>query len=212
MARRMAAVASGVHPLLRARGFRKRRNTFNRETEPGVVQVVAFAMGRYELFGEPHDPFAGEYGRFSVSAGVHVEEVARRLGGHAPRDFVAEPYCELRFHSHGSPKAPPNGWYLGDPHEALVDAATRYVEDEVLPLLDALRTRDALVAEWTSDDPLVPHPRGRLAAAMVELERGRVAEAGELVRRHLERASVNPRHRAWVTDHVLPQLESQPAR
>jgi hypothetical protein len=116
MARRMAAVVRDLKPLFQARGFRKRRNTFNRETEPGLVHVVAFTMGRYELYGEPHDPFSGEYGFFWICFGVYVEEIAQRLGGGygSRRDFVTEPDCELRVQSGMTGDAPRQGWYLGE--------------------------------------------------------------------------------------------------
>jgi len=83
MARRMADLARAVQPLFTTRGFRKRRNVFNRETEPGLVQVVAFTMGRYELYGDQHDPFAGDYGRMGDDA---RRLLARHLRGEALTD------------------------------------------------------------------------------------------------------------------------------
>ena len=46
-AARMKEVVAHVAPLLRDRGFRKSRHTFNREPEPGLVQVLGFQMGQH---------------------------------------------------------------------------------------------------------------------------------------------------------------------
>lgn len=201
MARRTAEVAKAIHPLLRERSFRKRRNAFNREPEPGIVHVISLAMGRYELYGEPHDPFeAHGYGTFSVDYGLYVQEVAERLGLPRDAEFVPEYACEARR----SGAAPDSGWYLGEPHEELVAGVREALLGTVLPWLDRFPTRAALLAEWERDPRSVGLTRDRLAIALVHLERGDHERALELVDAHLARA--NPPHAAWLPEHVLPQL------
>jgi hypothetical protein len=207
----MAAVAGELKPLLQAHGFRKRRNTFNRETEPGLVHVVSFSMGRYELYGELHDPFSGEYGFYWILWGVHVEEIARRLRGDSALDFVTEPHCELRLHSAYRDEAPREGWYLGEELELLVADATAFLEGTVLPYLDRLPSRDAIVREWERAPESVPFTRRGLAIAMLELERGNVDRAVDLVRQHLQDGDYHPSHRDWVMKNVAPQFGERAA-
>ena len=208
MARRMSDVVRAVHPLLRESGFTKRRNTFNRETEPGLVHVIAFQMGRYELYGEQHDPFTGEYGRFWLALGVYVAEVAELLGGSGRQpEFIVEPQCELRVQADSVSSAPRAGWYLGEEHDALVEEARTALTGGVLPYLDRLTTRDALLAAWDRDPLDVPLTRDKLAAAAVELGRGRRERGFELVREHLADGNFHPRHADWVRANVLPRIE-----
>jgi Domain of unknown function (DUF4304) len=42
-------VSGEIHPSLKQAGFRKQRHTFNRETEPGLIQVVNVQMGPYDV-------------------------------------------------------------------------------------------------------------------------------------------------------------------
>jgi hypothetical protein len=209
MARRMAEVVRGVHPLLKERAFRKRRNAFNRETEPGLVQVVALQMGRYELYGEQHDPFTGEYGRFWLSFGVWVAEIHRGLNAWPVPAFLTEAECELRQDAHRIAAAPKEGWYLGEDRDELVDGVRTVLTGWVLPYLDGLTTRDDLLAGWERDSRSVPLTRGRLAAALIHLARGDRRRAETLVREHLERGDIHPSHAAWVRGVVLPRLELQ---
>jgi hypothetical protein len=202
----MAAVVGELKPLLRAHGFRKRRNTFNRETEPGLVHVVTLAMGRYELYGEPHDPFSGEYGFYWILWGVYLEEIGRRLRGDSARDFVTEAHCELRLHSGHRDEAPREGWYLGEELELLAADATAFLEETVLPYLDRLRSRDAIVREWERAPESVPFTRRGLAIAMLELERGNVDRAVDLVSEYLRKGDFHPSHRGWVMQNVAPQF------
>jgi hypothetical protein len=211
MARRMAAVVGELKPLFQARGFRKRRNTFNRETEPGLVHVVSFAMGRYELYGEPHDPFSGEYGFYWILWGVYVEEIARRLLGDQGRDFVTEPNCELRLHSGVTESAPRQGWYLGEEPARLIADATSFLKGTVFPYLDRLSSREAILRDWERAPESVPFARRRLAIAMLELERGNVDRAVDLVRQHLQDGDYHPSHRDWVMKNVAPQFGERAA-
>jgi hypothetical protein len=82
----MAAVVADAAPLLKRAGFRKRRHSFNREAEPGIVQVVSFQLGR------------NLYRRFTINLGVYVPEMV--LDEHERRDgWVNEYNCQLRQRS-----------------------------------------------------------------------------------------------------------------
>jgi hypothetical protein len=77
----MRAVVREIHPMLKRAGFRKRRHTFNRETAPGLVHVVNFQMGPYEVGEHVEIPGLREnlYGKFTVNLGVFIREIHDHL-------------------------------------------------------------------------------------------------------------------------------------
>ena len=82
------AVSAEVGRALRAHGFRKRKVVFNRETEPGLVQVVAIERYRHDGTGEQ---------RVDVSPGVWLEEVDRLQGATGRPPWISEIACHLRL-------------------------------------------------------------------------------------------------------------------
>ena len=84
----MAALVKAIHPRLKDVGFRKRRHTFNRSAEPGIIQVINFQMGQRSLQGQ-----------FTINFGIAIEEAwslrRRDSAGQFPA-FVNEYECEYR--------------------------------------------------------------------------------------------------------------------
>src|SRR5436305_15271345 len=93
----MAAAAMAVAPALRASGFRKQRNVFNRESESGLVQVIGFQMGQHMPPGTPEVPGLRPnlYGAFTINLGLYFSEVAEPLGRPKPK-FVRDLHCHVR--------------------------------------------------------------------------------------------------------------------
>ena len=96
LSQQMQSVVAYVAPLMKAHGFRKRSNTFNRSTEDGLVHVANFQMGPYE----PIPPnlnvqdqirhvaaltelrgYVSLYGSFTVNLGVFIPEMAEATQG-----------------------------------------------------------------------------------------------------------------------------------
>src|SRR5436190_639656 len=81
-AQAMKDVVGSVTPLLRRAGFRKRRHTFNRMPEPGLVHVLNFQMGAFNPPGPASEAHVAAlesldipgdlYGRFTINLGVYV--------------------------------------------------------------------------------------------------------------------------------------------
>lgn len=100
----MKDVVRDVTPLLRRGGFRKRRHTFNRTPEPGLVHVLNFQMGEFNPPGprseghvaalESLDMPGYLYGRFTINLGVYVAGMV--LEGGEPRTWVNHYNCQLR--------------------------------------------------------------------------------------------------------------------
>jgi hypothetical protein len=82
---RVAAIVSIVAPQLKRAGFRKRRNSFNREVADGIVHVVSLQLGSY-------DPS----GKFTINLGVFVPGLNQVSSG-SRGPWVNEYDCDLRW-------------------------------------------------------------------------------------------------------------------
>jgi hypothetical protein len=158
----MKGVVAQLQPLLRQHSFRKRGHSFNRGTEPGLVQVLNFQMGPFEPPGTVAIPGLREnlYGLFTVNLGVFVEEAWRlediRFGPEgAPtaKSFINEYDCQLRRRLPNLHAARPNEWWsLAD-----VDVASTQVAQSFsavgLSWLEDFSTRDAILTALESASP-----------------------------------------------------------
>src|SRR5437867_5045677 len=93
----MAAAVQGIAPELRKQGFKKQRNTFNREAEDNMIQVISFQMGQHMPPGTPEVPGVREnlYGTFTINLGLYFGEVAGLDNRSRPK-FVRDVDCHLR--------------------------------------------------------------------------------------------------------------------
>jgi hypothetical protein len=153
-AQAMRAVVAELRPVLTAAGFRKRRHIFNRTTEPGLVQVVGFHMGRVDPPGTVEIPGIREsvQGLFSVHLGVYVEEVWRLEFGPLGRDvepeaksWVNDYDCQIRGVMDNPAGDPLNRmWRLDD--LAAVHEVRDGLHARALPWLDRYGSRAAILA------------------------------------------------------------------
>jgi hypothetical protein len=206
-ARAMKEVVRELHPLLKERGFRKQRHNFNRECEVGLIQVVNFQMGPYEV-GDPVEiPGFREnlYGLFAVNLGIFIDELHGYFSEEPRPKFVAEYYCEIRRRL--GEMLPVEGevwWRLDADPLAVAAEVRRALEEYGLPFLEDLTSRDRIIRGWyrTGDSIGFP-PRGALAIALLHWERGEKDVAGQLVRSYLAR-ELAPGHRDYVEKLVAP--------
>jgi hypothetical protein len=92
----MRAVVAAVAPDLKAAGFRKRRHSFNRTTEPGVVHVIDFQMWPYRVPpGSPVLPRLVD-GSFRINLGVYVDAPVRESWQRPTGSWVSESQCPIR--------------------------------------------------------------------------------------------------------------------
>lgn len=92
----MRAIVEEYAPFLKASGFRKRRNCFNRLAGDGLVHVVYFWMAPKEPPAWTEVPGLRErlYGSFRLDFGVYVPEMTR---SQTPRSLWINDYdCHLR--------------------------------------------------------------------------------------------------------------------
>lgn len=205
----MKQIVQTVHPLLKEAGFRKRGSTFNRETEPGLVQVINFQMGPYEPGPQYEFPpiKVNLYGKFTINLGIFVAEIHERFTGqHAP-NFVAEYYCEVRkrlpelMPEHELPVTDKGvGWWsLEEPSDGTAHEIHHLVPKYAVPFFESLRTRDAVIRWWLEEqDQSGFPPRAPLSIAVIEFERGRKDRAETLIRDYVAAGLKNPGHREFV--------------
>lgn len=205
----MKQIVAAVHPILKEAGFRKRRHTFNRESEPGLVQVLNFQMGPYEPGPQYEFPpiRVNLYGKFTINLGIFIAEIHERLTGKNPPDFVAEYYCEVRkrlpelMPEHELPVTDKGvGWWsLDAPSDGTAHEMRRLVPKYGMSFFESLRTREAVIRWWFEErDQSGFPPRAPLSIAVIEFERGRHDRAEALIRDYVAAGFRNPGHREFV--------------
>lgn len=207
-------VALAVSPL-KAAGFRKRRNSFNRPLERGMTHVLNFQMGPFEPPGtEEIPPFrVNLHGRFTVNVGVFVPEMVidEKL---APTTWVNEYDCQLRRRlGELMPAATDLWWSLDDPEEAAKVVGSA-ISSSALPWLERLATRDRVVDEYRrfggSALGMTPRAPAEIAWLMAETDRD---EAEQILREYLA-SDLRETHRKALADkltakgfgHLLPAV------
>ena len=204
-AAKVKAVVGELHPWLKEHGFRKRRHTFNREPEPGLVQVVNFQMGPYEVGDAVELPGLREnlYGEFAVNLGVFLDEIHASLEEYSRPNFVAESHCEIRKRLGELMPAEGDVWWNLD-HESEVLAADvgAALERFGVPWLDRLASRDSILQAWYREGNEIGFaPRGQFVAALIHWHRGEEELAKRLLRQYL-REELVPGHADYVNDVV----------
>ena len=130
----LKSVVVSAAPTLTAAGFTKRRNAFNRTTEPGVVQVLSFTL---EKAAGTRAGATSSGRRFNVNLGVYLQD-----GEASVPAWVNDGDCQVR---RTAAELVPDG---PDAHLALDDvdlaswATFHVLSMYALPWLDERRTRE----------------------------------------------------------------------
>lgn len=158
-------VDASLTPLLKERGFRRRRNNFYRSDGNGL-QVVTVQSSQWNY---------GNSGKFRVNFGVHFPEVAKVLQGSDPMPTSpTETYCLLR-----AIWSFPDRWWTVDSATItanLVLALGAYWSEIVWPWLESNK-RLPEAAKTLESQPI-----GRVAAAAARLVLGEREEGVRLVK------------------------------
>jgi hypothetical protein len=200
----MKEVVSRVAPLLRGRGFRKSRHTFNREPEPGLVQVLGFQMGQHHPPGtvELPDVRPNLYGAFTINLGLWLQEAAE-LSRPGPRPkFVRDADCHVRWRiGNLLPKRGDWWWRLDASVEELAGLVDSLLVEDALPFLDRFDSREELLHAWHARDPLVSDygTAPPFTIAVVHAVRGEKEPAREIIAAEL-RETDRPQGRRWILD------------
>ena len=199
----MASVVAHIAPILRGANFRKRRHTFNRPVERGMVHVVNFQMGPHDPPGtQEFPPFRTNlYGLFTVNLGVFVPEMVQQSWAEPMGGWVVEPLCQLRMRlGQLLPEGLDTWWHL-ERRDAASDVQ-RALTEGGLPWLDDLTTRAELLEAYRTrgGNSLGMYPRAPLDIAWLLAETDR-AEAEKVLREYLA-SDMNPSHWRWTEGEV----------
>jgi hypothetical protein len=202
----MAEIVTANAKLLRDAGFRKRRHSFNRTTDGGLVHVVNF-------WQHPKEPpawteVAGlrerRYGTFRLDFGVFVPEMTR---SGAPRGaWVNEYNCDLR-RTIGQLLGDDGGdwwWPLSDP--SAEEVAMTAMEEHGLPWLDRFPDHSAVLEGFRAGGPFAigMTPAGGLDIAQMLTELDRRDEARAVLEEYV-RQPVHKSHAYYLAEY-LPSI------
>ena len=204
---RMTEIVKANAGLLREAGFRKRRHSFNRVTNAGLVHVVNFWQHLKEPPAWTEVPGLRErlYGTFRLDFGVYVPEMTR---AGAPRsDWVNEYNCDLRKTIGELTRGDDQGdwwWPLSDPDAE--EVARSALADHGLPWLDAFPDHDSVLDGFRAGGPFAigMTPAGPLDIAQMLGALGRAREARVVLEGYVSEP-VNKGHAYYLRDY-LPSI------
>lgn len=184
----MAAVVATNAPLLKERGFRKRRHPFNRTTSDGLMHVVNLWMAPFEPKAWTEVPGLRKrhYGTFRLDFGVWAAEMTH--SGSPKGDWVNEYDCQLQ-RTIGQLQHPDHGgdfwWPLDD---SAAGHARQGLIEHGLPWLDQFRSKIFVLEAFESRGALAlgMSPAGPLDNAELYAGMGRTTEALRLLREYVE--------------------------
>ena len=193
------AVRDHLARYLKPQGFRSRGRTFNRSTEPGVVQVIGLQLGASRPPAAPwpgSEEFGnGARGTFTVNLGLYVDEVREALAqANRPR-WIVPSHCALCTRIGQLADPPRDLWWKlegTDPGELAGDVV-RLLDAHGLGLLEACATLEGIIAELTAqrvENGLSGQLRVTLAILLACT--GRLRDARDLLRAEIASAGNSP--------------------
>lgn len=199
---RLDQLQARLGKLLKPLGFRKVGRTFNRSTEPGLVQVVELGLG--EVLPLPAD-LAEEldptYGTTGVDLGVFVEEVYTKNVLSLPKRVIGSGACMIRQPLGQLDGAKHRTWRVKDDMDDLTDEIGSALLYLGIPFLDRFRTRQSIVDSWIAFNEAERRLSNvaRLDVAMILLRRCDLPAAKQLMTDQV-RSSDIPGHIAYVRE------------
>jgi hypothetical protein len=176
MAEAMAAIVGQIAPVLERAGFRKRRHSFNRDGQDGIVHVISFQMGPFEPPGTVEVPpiRLNLYGQFTVNLGIYVPAMGHEEHKQRPQ-WINDYDCHLRKRL--GELIPPGTtdiwWHLTERQRAAADVETELMS-RGLPWLDGLASSQSVLDRYYlfGRKALGLAPRGRIDIARLHLAMG----------------------------------------
>ncbi|MBF5080789.1 DUF4304 domain-containing protein [Quadrisphaera sp. INWT6] len=156
----MREVVAHVHPALTAAGFRKRRHTFNRTVQPGLVHVIKYQLAPADPAGVEEVPgvHMNLQGLFAVQLGVYIAESWQLQHGHhgdrapvtatgqAVKEWVNDYDCDIREELVSDDPGLKWMFPLDDP-QSMAALQVQLLHSEVLPWLQRYSTRQSILEQ-----------------------------------------------------------------
>ncbi len=204
--RRLDDVQNRLATLLKPLGFARKGRTFRRDTEPGILQIIALQAGPFEI-GPPLPPPVKHlredyYGKFTVNLGVFVEEVFERTNPPVNANrVISDAHCSIRTRLGHITAHDDLWWSLTEERADLADDIGALLLHVGIPFLERFRSRDQIVRDWIhfNETELAVTAVARLDVAMVLLKKGDRVGARRLFQEHLDRTELK-NHATYVRE------------
>lgn len=200
----VAWIVRQLHPELKSAGFRKRRHSFNRSVEDGVVEVINFQAGQKLAPGADPIPRLRPdlYGRLTVNLGVAVREAWEqytRFEKEFP-DFANAYDCQIRVRLGQVTGGAEDTWWPLSRDDSLVAIQIREgLIGPGLHWLERRATRTRILDIWATGGLGALPTATALPIVMVLRHTGRDDEAAAVLREYYDSVTPPP-HRIYVFD------------
>lgn len=193
---------------LKPQGFRSRGRSFNRSTEPGVVQVISLQMGGVKQASRmtPEEFGHGMRGTFTVNLGLYVDEVRDALAQQPRPRWITASHCALCTRIGQLADPPRDIWWKlegTDPGELAGDVV-RLLDAHGLALLEACATREGILAELAgqhAENGLTGQLR--VTYTILLASAGRLRDAREQLRAEISASEGSPVYQQTLRDLAL---------
>lgn len=195
--------------LLKTLGFSRKGRTFKRETEPGLLQIIALQAGPFEIGPALPEPVShlrpDYYGKFTVNIGVFVDEIYElnnpplKLGR-----VISDAHCAIRTRLGHITDIEDRWWSLLDGLDDTTEEVGSLLLHVGVPFLDRFGSREKIIAEWQNfnERELRITNVARLHVAAVLLKRNDRSGATNLFQLHLNECQ-QEKHLPHVRNHIL---------
>jgi len=200
----MKKIVAPVHVALKERGFRRRGNGFNREVEPGTVQIIRFQMGRFDPPGTVEIPGLryNLYGLFTVNVAIYLDAIRAQQGFPATRPaFVDEGGSHLRQRLGELMDPPGDCWWSLDNPDEVGPLVHDLVLDIGLTWLESLSSQDQILTALEAAPPGSRSVSGladRLLAMRLRIVRGETAQAQDNLTAWIHSCDLPADHLAYL--------------
>ena len=189
-------IGAAIAPTLKAAGFRKRANSFNRLVADGMVHRVAVELGAFDPSGIHHVPGLNpdRYGEFTVSLGIYIPARSRLIP--APSAWVTAWHTRARWNL--SELAPGLDEWSDIRDRVAVEAAKEAIEKFALPHLDSLADYVSIIKAYERHGPAafgrIENESVALDMADLHLARGDEGRARAILEDYLRYLTTSNNH------------------
>lgn len=185
---------------LKARHFRVRGRTFNRQSADGLTQVLNIQMGSFDPPRTTYHPGLREnlYGKFTVNLGVYVPEVAANHGAGCAKGWVQEYNCCIRARLGNLGTEQADIWWSIAQGEAVIEDLMPRICHDAMFFFARYESRDLILAELQGrSENIGAGGPPRIICAIILASRGDPSAAHALLAEQV-RENQNPGHPAYV--------------
>ena len=194
--------------LLKPLGYKRRRNTFNRKAEEGIIQVINFQSSMYNLESPETTKIKEDilgpqpsYGIFTLNFGVWISEIAENRSDiyGVSTDFITEYKCQIRARI--GDFVGKDQWYsLDEDLEKTSTQVLEHVKVHGILFLQGYETRGKILQKLETQPTNITYfsPTPLLVASIIYLHQRNKEKAKELFPEHYDQSESHKPHREYL--------------